>query len=75
MGTISREGMRGRIPSREIVPAGWIFPPFSFLAWKILNVVPRGSRVSFSQRERIDLHRWMGTISREAAFFADGLLA
>jgi hypothetical protein len=54
---------------------GLNFPPSSFLALKVLNAVPRCSRVSFSRRERIDLHRWMCTISREAAFVAGGLLA
>ena len=48
---------------------------FSPCMTQVPGVVPRCSRVRFSRRERIDLHRWMGTISREATFFAGGLLA
>jgi hypothetical protein len=40
----------------------------SFLAWRVLNIVPRYFRVSFCRRERIDLNRWACTIARDVSF-------
>jgi|SRR5579883_2017483 hypothetical protein len=48
------------------------FSLFSFLTWIVLNVVPRCFRVRFWQREHIDHHHWMGTISREVDLFGAG---
>jgi hypothetical protein len=45
------------------------FPLFFLLAWEFPNIVPWCFRARFWQRERIDLHRWMGTISREVGLF------
>jgi hypothetical protein len=42
-------------------------PPFSFFAWKVLNIVPRSCTCEFCRRERIDLHRWTGTIAHEVS--------
>ena len=56
----------GRIPSREIVPAGRIFPPFFSAHGRSRTSFPEAARVRFWQRERFALGRWTGTISREA---------
>jgi hypothetical protein len=45
------------------------FSPFSSLAWEVPNIVPRCVRVRCWQRQRIDLRRWTGTISREVDLF------
>jgi hypothetical protein len=45
------------------------FSPFSSLAWEVPNIVPRCVRVRCWQRQRIDLRRWTGTISREVYLF------
>jgi hypothetical protein len=45
------------------------FFPFSFLVWEVPTIVARCFCVRFWPRERIDLRRWMGTISREVGLF------
>ncbi len=71
----SAEALDWRITSREIVPAGWIFPHFLPSQLKSLPLSPVAfSHISDNETGPALCDR-TGTISREAARFASHLLA
>jgi hypothetical protein len=56
------------MPSRAIVPGGWIFPLF-LRASEIPPIIPRSCASAFWQQERIVRGRCTGTIAHEVSCF------